>query len=202
MPRGTADNKAGRLELEPDLPRHDPARDLRGRLAELAASHPSAAGYGADRIAERRLSSVPERAAPAGAGNEGPERQRPQSDSTAATAPDYAAPGDIRLTDERRTHLLDGDQRGGGGHRHGTGERGKTEFPADWADDRIVDAVLAVAREPEQTPERQSWNERWRVSGRHDGVQIVAIVESGGQIWTAWPREDSPGVVRNPMEET
>ena len=109
--------------------------------------------------------------------------------------------GDIRLTTDRRSHILDGDQTGGG-HRYGAGQRGKTEFPADWTDDRIIGAVLGVAREPGQAPERQHWNDRWRVSGERDGVRIAAIIEPDGHIWTAWPREGSPGVVKNGLEDT
>ena len=35
------------------------------------------------------------------------------------------------VTPERAKHILDGDSHGGG-HRHGTGKPGKTEFPASW----------------------------------------------------------------------
>ena len=107
---------------------------------------------------------------------------------------------DVRLTPERRAHILDGDETGGG-HRHGTGEPGKTEFPAEWDDDRIIDAVLTVARTPDEAPERQDWNERWSVTGTRDGVEVVAIVESDGRVWTAWPGEGSPGVIKNPLKD-
>jgi hypothetical protein len=43
----------------------------------------------------------------------------------------------------RRTHILSGDETGGG-HRFGAG-RGKSEFPRDWPDDRIIEAIEAVA---------------------------------------------------------
>jgi hypothetical protein len=33
-------------------------------------------------------------------------------------------------------------------------------------------------------------------------VEIVAIVETDGHVWTAWPREGSPGVVRNDDRRT
>jgi len=46
-------------------------------------------------------------------------------------APDRPPAEDIRVSDERATHILDGDEDGGGGHRRGTGIPGKTEFPAD-----------------------------------------------------------------------
>jgi hypothetical protein len=106
----------------------------------------------------------------------------------------------IRVTPDRRTHILDGDETGGG-HRHGTGEPGKTEFPEEWDDDRIIEAVLTVARTPDQAPERQDWNERRSVTGTHDGVKVVAIVESDGRVWTSWPGEGSPGVIKNPLKD-
>jgi hypothetical protein len=108
--------------------------------------------------------------------------------------------GDIRLSAERRVHILAGDQTGGG-HRHGVGSPGKTEFPAGWDDDRVIDNVLSIAREPDQPPVRQNWNDRWRVQGEREGVDIVAIVTADGLVWTAWPREGSPGVVKNQLED-
>jgi len=107
----------------------------------------------------------------------------------------------LRLTTDRRAHILDGDATGGG-HRYGTGHPGKTEFPADWTDARIAAAIVSVARAPDHVPVRQNWNERWRVRGACDGVEGVAIVEPGGTVWTAWPLEASPGVVKNKIEDT
>ena len=125
---------------------------------------------------------------------------RPADPAEPKILADYPATDDIRLTGERRKHILDGDQHGGG-HRHGTGRPDKTEFPAQWSDDEAIDAVVAVARDPGRREGRQTWHDRWRVSGDHHGVKIFAIVESGGRIWTAWPDENSPGVVKNPAED-
>jgi hypothetical protein len=113
---------------------------------------------------------------------------------------DHPTSKDIRLSAERGTHILAGDETGGG-HRHGVGSPGKTEFPADWDDGRVIENVLSIAREPDQPPVRQNWNDRWRVQGKREGVDIVAIVTSGGLVWTAWPREGSPGVVKNEPED-
>ena len=186
MARGAVDSKGpDNPELPHDMRNREPARDLSARLGHLPESHPSSAGYVRDHHAARAPATSP------------PERhQRDLPRETPASA-DYAAPDEIRLTDDRRTHILDGDQTGGG-HRHGTGRPKKTEFPADWSDDRIVDAILAVARNPDQEPKHKNWNDRWRVSGEHDGVRIVAIVGSDGSIWTAWPDKRSPGVTKNP----
>jgi hypothetical protein len=184
--RGIADTKsADDPELPPDMRSREPARDLSARLGGLPESHPSSASYVSDHHTARAPASAPDR------------HLRDLSSETPASA-DYAALDDIQLTDDqRRIHILDGDETGGG-HRHGTGRPDKTEFPADWSDDRIVDAILAVARNPDEAPERHDWNGRWLASGQHDGVTIYAVIESDGRVWTAWPDEGSPGVTKNP----
>jgi hypothetical protein len=104
----------------------------------------------------------------------------------------------LHLAPERAKHILDGD-RWGGGHRHGTGRPGKTEFPADWDDEKIIGHVLGVARAPEDPPVFQA-NRRWRVHGYRDEVGITVIIQPDGRIWSAWPDAGSPGVVKNPRE--
>jgi Bacterial EndoU nuclease len=180
MARASAENLAGKLEPERPTADRGPIRDLGERLSGLPSAHPSAVGYSRDRpTASEHL-----------------DRDSPEPSEHS----DYAAADNIGIAADRRTHILDGDETGSG-HRHGTGKAGKTEFPAHWSDDHIIDATVAVAREPDRAPERQSWNDRWQVSGQFDGVGIVAIVQSGGALWTAWPREGSPGVAKNPVED-
>jgi hypothetical protein len=48
------------------------------------------------------------------------------------------------LTAEAEQHILYGDRRGGG-HLHGTGVPCKSEFPADWDADEVIDRVQAIA---------------------------------------------------------
>ena len=112
----------------------------------------------------------------------------------AADQPDIDA---LRVTPERATHILDGDKTGGG-HRHGTGKPGKTEFPADWDEQKVLATILDVARRPDSTPGHQEWNDRWVVRGTRDDVGIVAVIERDGRIWTAWPLPGGAGVVKNP----
>jgi hypothetical protein len=107
---------------------------------------------------------------------------------------------DIDVSAERTTHILDGDADGSGGHRHGTGIPGKTEFPASWDDKKIIDTVVDVARRPDLPPKHQESNDRWVVRGTRDDVEVVVVVARDGQIWTSWPTPDSPGVVKNPKE--
>jgi len=103
----------------------------------------------------------------------------------------------LHVDRERATHILDGDATGGG-HRHGTGTPGKTEFPADWDDATIMGNIAAVARVPDSVEHQP--NGRWFTRGECDSISIVVIVNPDGAIWTAWPEEGRPGVVRNPSE--
>jgi hypothetical protein len=112
--------------------------------------------------------------------------------------PDPPPLDSLHVGPERAKHILDGD-RWGGGHRHGTGRPGKTEFPSSWDDDKIIRHVLDVARAPDDSPVFQA-NRRWRVHGQREDVGINVIVQPDGRIWSAWPDAGSPGVVKNPRE--
>ncbi len=119
----------------------------------------------------------------------------------AVDAADRPSPEDMRVSPERTTHILDGDEKGsGGGHRHGVGKPGKTEFPASWDDEKIVANVLDVARKPDKPPTHQDSNDSWLCTGTRDAVDVWAVVERSGDILTGWPEEGGPGVVRNPKK--
>lgn len=184
--------------LEPVGRQLRPAGDLRARLMALPDWHPSMVRAEPDR-----------RTAHLDAGS--PATKPDEIAENADSAPigwdalgeedgDHPLPDDIRLTADRHAHILDGDGTGGG-HRHGLGRPGKTEFPAGWDDAVVSRNVLSAAREPDGPPVRQNWNDRWRIEGKQDGVDIVVIVASDGLIWTAWPREGSPGVVKNKPQD-
>jgi hypothetical protein len=107
----------------------------------------------------------------------------------------------FRVSPERCGHILDGDAvGGGGGHRHGVGKPGKTEFPASWDDEKVIASVLDVARKPDKPPTRQDWNDTWLCTGSRDNVEVSTVVERSGDILTGWPEEGGPGVVRNPRK--
>jgi hypothetical protein len=106
----------------------------------------------------------------------------------------------LRVSPERRAHILEGDADGSGGHRHGVGNPGKTEFPASWNDEKITDALLDVARRPDHPPGHQEWNDRWVARGTRDDVEVVVVIARDGRIWTGWPTPGGPGVVKNPKE--
>jgi hypothetical protein len=186
----TADRRSG-AEPGDRAPEHQLDHHSRPSAGQAERSEP-AEGRGreeyydaqraaADRPADASRTAADDRSRPSGWDTVDPARRPP--------------PEALRLSPERVTHILDGDVTGGG-HRHGAGSPGRTEFPAHWSDDRILGAITAVARHPESV--RLQWNERWRASGQSGDVWITAIIRPDGAIWTSWPEEGSPGVVRNP----
>lgn len=76
-------------------------------------------------------------------------------------------------------HVLDGDPNRpwSGGHRFGSA-RGKSEFPADWDDERIADAIDATVERPQViTREDQTWGFYRLV----DDIIVAAFVRSEGR---------------------
>ena len=82
-------------------------------------------------------------------------------------------------------HVLGGDATGGG-HRNGTGKPGKSEFPADWPDDRITGEISDVATDPAASRSRGR-NGREIVRGTRGGVDIEVVIEPNGRIVTGYP---------------
>jgi Bacterial EndoU nuclease len=106
----------------------------------------------------------------------------------------HPTPDSIRIVAKRINHILEGDK-SGGGHRHGRGIAGKTEFPAAWSDSTIIGAVLAVARRPDRIG---PVDEHKRVlRGVIDGVRMEVVVDDGGNVVTGYPT-GGPGVITNP----
>jgi len=100
----------------------------------------------------------------------------PKAEPSTGAASDLApGPGGVVVSDDRRRHILDGDVRGGG-HRPGQNVPGKSEFPPDWSDDRIVDAIKSVANDPASSRDPGRYG-RIVVNGSRDGVDIEVIVE-------------------------
>jgi len=175
---------------ERELPADGPGGDVPAARSEPAESRSRAEYYEALRAASDGET--------ADGGHEAVDADRSGWDSV--DAEDRPNAEDIHVTPERTTHILDGDANGGGGHRHGTGIPGKTEFPASWDDKKIIDTVVDVARRPDLPPKHQESNDRWVARGTRDDVEVVVVVARDGQIWTSWPTPDSPGVVKNPKE--
>lgn len=86
---------------------------------------------------------------------------------------------------QRRKHILDSDATGGR-HRPGTGNPGKSEFPAGRSDDSIMHDISDVATDPASvaSPGRRG---RTIIEGSRNGVDIRVIQDANGDIVTAYP---------------
>ncbi|NSX56925.1 RHS repeat-associated core domain-containing protein [Parasulfitobacter algicola] len=87
-------------------------------------------------------------------------------------------------------HILDG-------HQSGAGKPGKTEFPPDWDEGKILDAAEEIARNGKEVPHGSHNPNDIMYEGTVDGVDIDVIVEPGGRIITAIPT-GGDGVIKNP----
>jgi RHS repeat-associated protein len=96
-----------------------------------------------------------------------------------------------------RTHILDGDTTGGGGHRW-PGAPGKMPFPQSWSDDQIIHNVGDIVTDPTTNWHVQTGNGGaytssgnpavWRAWEVRDGVRIrVAYEPATGRVRTAFP---------------
>jgi Bacterial EndoU nuclease len=175
------------------------ASDDQRASAEARTDAPAKAGTDAPSKARTEVPAEAPTDAPAGARTDVPGEARTDRSGWDAIDSGQRPPLDaIRITPERSAHILDGDDAGRGGHRHGVGNPGKTEFPASWDDKKIMDNVRDVGRRPDQPPIYQDWNSRWLARGTRDDVEVVVVVAGDGRIWSGWPRPGGPGVVRNP----
>ncbi len=69
---------------------------------------------------------------------------------------------------QRRRHILDGDATGGG-HRFGTGNPGKSEFPHGWSDDKIMHEISDIATDP-NAARKSGRGGRTIAEGTRDGL--------------------------------
>ena len=91
----------------------------------------------------------------------------------------------VSISDQRRTHILDGN-RTGGGHRPGLGKPGKSEFPHGMTDDQIIDTIIDIASDPASIT-RAGRGGRTIVEGTRDGIDVRVILESDGSIVSGFP---------------
>lgn len=99
----------------------------------------------------------------------------------------------IRLSDQRRTHILYGD-RTGGGHLAGINAPCKSEFPKTWSEQKVVDEITTIAAN-----DNLSWKQQQ--NGFHvadqmvEGVKVRVVLNARkDEIITAYPTNTT----RNP----
>ncbi|MBD2324002.1 MULTISPECIES: DUF4114 domain-containing protein [unclassified Desertifilum] len=108
-----------------------------------------------------------------------------------------------KMSISRRKHILDGDQHGGG-HGPGRNISGKTEFPSQWSDEKSINSIYDVLKDPNSKWTQQTGSPgakytkkgdpvRWSVEGHRDGIDIKVIVAPDGEgIITAFPTNVQP----------
>ncbi|BAH32981.1 EndoU domain-containing protein [Rhodococcus erythropolis] len=104
----------------------------------------------------------------------------------------------IDITARDRRHILDGepDNIKAGGHRSGVGRPGKTEFPPDWDDDRIIAAVRATVDEHHWTMQRgDATLRRLEIDGVI--VEVASYPKDGAEIMRHAYPVNGAGVVKN-----
>ena len=87
-----------------------------------------------------------------------------------------------------------------GGHSGTSPIPGKARFPRAWSDGTVVDALVDVAKYPDDRPRPLAdfdGGDGWICDGERDGVRLRVILEADGAIWTGHPL-DGDGVTRNP----
>ncbi len=75
---------------------------------------------------------------------------------------------EIEISDRAITHILEGDNRGGG-HRYGVGKPCKSEFPKDWNDAEIIRHVQSIAAN-----DNIDWKKQG--NGYYTGEQMVGAI--------------------------
>ncbi|WP_181143200.1 hemagglutinin repeat-containing protein [Xanthomonas arboricola] len=99
-------------------------------------------------------------------------------------AEQYTSLLDLKAT----KHILDGDSPTSGGHRFGTGNPGKTEFPASWSDDKIAHTVSDIATDP-----KVKWSlpdGRGYITGtaNRDGLDVKVVYDTKkGRVVSGYP---------------
>lgn len=114
-------------------------------------------------------------------------------------AVDLPSVGVKRLSDKAIDHILNGDpERGIGGHSAHAAVPGKSRFPADWPDDKIIWAVQYACYKPDSFDLIVSAN-RKTVFKKIDGTNIAVILvkkKNGWRISTAYPVGDDGSDLR------
>lgn len=95
----------------------------------------------------------------------------------------------VDLVGDRKVHILNR-------HRAGAGKPGKTEFPAEWSDQRILDEVNKIANDLKANGGVGKWESPFK-TGTVDGIEIRVDFyppthPKAGKVSTAYPTNTTP----------
>lgn len=116
--------------------------------------------------------------------------------------PDLSDHGDIVISDDRRVHILRGDEKGGG-HAFGAGRPCKSEFPKEWSNDEIIAHVQTIASN-DNLPWKKQDNGYYTAVQNVDGVQVrVVLNRKRDDVITAYPLNQgrNPCPARRPAND-
>jgi hypothetical protein len=103
--------------------------------------------------------------------------------------------GTPRLSEDRRVHILYGDDYGGG-HHHSANKPCKSEFPESWDERKIIKTVQQLAAN-DNAPWRQEDNGYYVAEHPYEDLKIRVVLDrEADDIVTAYP----VNVKRNPCE--
>jgi len=74
-------------------------------------------------------------------------------------------------------HILDGDATGGG-HKFGTGIKGKSEFPQSWDDNKILGEIADVLTDPKSVWSKPDARGYITTSGTRGGIDIKVVYDT------------------------
>ena len=91
----------------------------------------------------------------------------------------------IDLTDGKSGHVLSN-------HKSGIGKSGKTEFPSNWSDERVIHQISDVATDPKSVKLTDNRGTPYAL-GTRDGIEIrVNFHPVTGKITTGYPTNVTP----------
>ncbi len=100
----------------------------------------------------------------------------------------------ITISERARIHILQGDSRGGG-HQFAAGKPCKSEFPADWNEDEIIEQIEKIAANDNLAWKRQKNGYHVAEQSAEDGTRVRVVLNARrDDVITAYP----VNVRRNP----
>ncbi len=94
--------------------------------------------------------------------------------------------GDVRISEQRQTHILHGDKTGGG-HKFGTGKACKSEFPKEWNNEEIIETIQTMAANDNVDWKKQK-NGYYVSEQTKDGVKVRVVLDrERDDVVTAYP---------------
>lgn len=95
----------------------------------------------------------------------------------------------ISLLDQKATtHILDGDSLTSGGHRYGTGNPGKSEFPKNWSDEKILSTISDIATDPSVVWSKPDARGYVSATASREGIDVKVIYDTkSNRVVTGYP---------------